>query len=252
MATAMGHRARRSRPRRRSRVLAASLCRSDVARQASVVYRVAVVVVHRMARTPQRRRIASSMRRLRARAVHGDRSLMPIFVDPIVLLKNSPKRHFGEMFALRHYHEKEGWLGFASYALGDELPGSERRRAGRAKVEEIIPKHSLSRFQDQRAAGTDRRLGAGTPDLFLYDTRGRFKFVEVKKTTDSLRSAQFRCIAQIMKTLGCEVDLVYLREARQRYTPRTYLLDLDRCGAVRPSSNKALHRTGARVARPRR
>lgn len=54
----------------------------------------------------------------------GDRSVIPAFVDPRALVRNSPTRHFGEMFALRHYHETGGWKGFSSYALGPELPGS--------------------------------------------------------------------------------------------------------------------------------
>jgi hypothetical protein len=183
----------------------------------------------------------------------GDRSLTPTFVDPIVFLKNSPRRHFGEMFVLRHYSDTEGWKGFSSYALGDELSGSERRRAGRAKVEEIVPRRSLRRFRALRATGRDGRFGAGTPDLFLYDASGRFKFVEVKRTTDSLRPTQLRCIAQVMKALRCDVDIVYLREARQTYTPRTYVLDLDRCeGLPQSSSNKPLQRSGARGARPGR
>jgi len=181
--------------------------------------------------------------------IHGDRSLMPAFVDPTVLVKNSPRRHFGEMFALRHYHETEGWKGFSSYALGQELRGSERRRAGRATVEEIIPRRSLRRLWALRATAADRRFGGGTPDLFLYDEDGRFKFVEVKKAIDRLRPSQLRCIAQIVRALHCEVDIVYLREAHQTYTPKTYVLDLEHCRGWRQSSNKPLQRTGALVAR---
>lgn len=181
----------------------------------------------------------------------GDRSLMPDFVDPMVLVKNAPRRHFGEMFVLRYYHETEGWKGFSSYALGDEFPASARRRAGREKAEEIIPGRSLSRLRRLRRTVADRRFGGGTPDLFLYDDTGRFKFVEVKKTNnDPVRPSQLRCIAQIIKALCCEVDIVRLRQADQSCPARTYILDLERCRGWRQSSNYALQRPGVRAARP--
>ncbi|MGH7389139.1 MAG: VRR-NUC domain-containing protein [Candidatus Rokuibacteriota bacterium] len=173
----------------------------------------------------------------------GDRSLIPRFVDRKALVRNSPPRHFGEMFALRHYHETEGWKGFSSYALGPELPGSARRAPGRSKIEEIVPRRALARLRALRATISDRRFGGGTPDLFLYDGVGRYKFVEVKKRADRLRPTQLRCLAQIARALRCEVDIVYLREANQAYTPKTYILDLQRCEGWRQSSNKPFHPT---------
>jgi hypothetical protein len=133
--------------------------------------------------------------------LHGDRSLMPAFVDPRDLVRNAPRRHFGEMFVLRHYNETAGWKGFSSYALGPELPGSQRRKVGRAKIEEIIPRRALSHLRALRATTADKRFGGGTPDLFLYDDAGRYKFAEVKKRADRLRPPQLRCLAQITKAL---------------------------------------------------
>jgi hypothetical protein len=62
---------------------------------------------------------------------HGDRSLMPAFVDPRALLRTSPMRHFGEMFVLRHFNETGGWKGFSSYALGVTVPELARAARGR-------------------------------------------------------------------------------------------------------------------------
>jgi VRR-NUC domain len=173
----------------------------------------------------------------------GDRSLIPFFVDPKALVRNSPARHFGEMFALRHYHQTEGWKGFSAYALGPELPGSLRRQAGRAKIQEIIPARALDRLRALRGTSPDRRFGGGTPDLFLYDELGRYKFAEVKKGTDRLRPPQLRCLAQIASTLRCQVDIVYLRVANRAYTAKTYILDLQRREGWCQSSNKPFHLT---------
>jgi hypothetical protein len=173
----------------------------------------------------------------------GDRSLMPAFVDPSTLVRNSPTRHFGEMFVLRHYNETDGWKGFSSYALGPELPGSLRRGAGRVKIEDIIPRRALSRLRALRGTRRDKLFGGGTPDLFPYDDTGRYKFVEVKKRADRLRPPQLRCLAQIRRALRCEVVVVYLRAANQVYAPKTYRLDLEHCKGWRHSPNNAIERT---------
>src|SRR5262249_37194294 len=138
----------------------------------------------------------------------GDRSLIPFFVDPKALVRNLPARHFGEMFALRHYHQNEGSKGFSAYALGPELPRSMRRQAGRAKVQEIIPARALDRLRAVRCTSSDRRFGGGTPDLFLYDDLGHYKFAEVKRGTDRLRDPQLRCLAQIASALRCQIDII--------------------------------------------
>ena len=182
----------------------------------------------------------------------GDWSVIPAFVDVPDIIRHQPTYHFGEMLVLRHYHDTGGWQGFASYALGPQYPGSERRRAGRAKVDELIPRDRLARLRRLRCSASERRFGVGEPDLFLFDDHGRFKFVEVKKATDRLRPSQLRCMAQIIRVLCCEVDIVYVREAHQHYSPKTYILDLRRYAGWAQSPNNTLHRPGARVARPGR
>jgi hypothetical protein len=53
-------------------------------------------------------------------------------------------------------------------------------------------------------------------------------FVEVKKERDEISPMQLRCLALIWDVLGCPIKIVYLREEKQRYMPKTYLLDLDK------------------------
>jgi hypothetical protein len=156
----------------------------------------------------------------------GDRSLIPSFVEVGPKFANMPKFHFGEMLVLRHYHETAGWKGFAAYALGPQYPKSRRRISGRRKVEDIVPRTLLQRLRTLRSSPAELRFGGGEPDLFLYSEDGQYKFVEVKKQRDRLSQAQLRCIAQIMRVLSCDVDIVYLRERRQPYKPKVYCFDL--------------------------
>ncbi len=158
---------------------------------------------------------------------NGDKSIIPNFVKVFPNIANQPERHFAEMLTLRHYHEQQGWKGFTSYALGEQYPHSARRIEGRAKVEELVPKHRLLRLRKLRGSDHDRRFGGGEPDLFLYKGDGSFKFVEVKKGRDQLREPQIRCIAQILGVLRCEVDILYVREELQQYTPKRYRFDLE-------------------------
>jgi VRR-NUC domain len=153
----------------------------------------------------------------------GDKSLAPSFLDVAPAVFNQPQYHFGEVFTLRSYHERDGWLGFILYALGGQYPRSASRLEGRRKAEQIIPADALRRFRDARMS--DSR-GGGEPDLFLYKPDGSFMFVEVKKAGDRISPSQLRCIAQIVGILGCPVDIVYLRRENQNYDPKTYQLDL--------------------------
>lgn len=156
----------------------------------------------------------------------GDRSLIPSFVEVDESFANQRAYRFGEMLALGHYHETAGWLGFSAYALGTQYPQSERRKGGRCKVEEIIPRRRLRKLRSMREPSGYTRYGGGEPDLFLYKSPGAYKFAEVKKQRDRLSETQLRCIAQIMRVLSCEVDIVYLRERLQKYTPKVYCFDL--------------------------
>lgn len=158
--------------------------------------------------------------------IHGDKSLMPPFLDIAPAVFNQPRYHFAEAFTLRSYHERDGWLGFHFYALGKQYPRSASRIAGRRKAEEIIPPAALQRLRDVRAADSSGIRGRGEPDLFLYKDDGSFMFAEVKKGADRLWPAQLRCISQILAILQCPVDIVHLTRENQRYVPKTYQLDL--------------------------
>jgi hypothetical protein len=156
----------------------------------------------------------------------GDKSIAPPFFAIPPIIRNQPRYHFAETLVVRHFYDTEGWEGFTSYALGPQYPRSQRRKAGRRKVEEVIPSHRLCRLRELRSDPVTARTGGGEPDVFLCHPDGRFKFAEVKKGRDRLRVPQLTCIAQILDVLGCEVDIVYVREENQLYSPKTYRFDL--------------------------
>jgi len=156
------------------------------------------------------------------------RSLLPDYLNEqeVSLILNQPEYHFGEIHVLKHYHD-EGWLGCSSYALGNNYPASEARKAGQEKVRRVISKEKRKRFVEISSKTRDVEYGTGEPDLFLYKPDGEYMFVEVKKQTDRIRPAQFTCIAQILATLDCKVDIVYLCEEGHSHTPKTYCFNLN-------------------------
>lgn len=156
----------------------------------------------------------------------GDKSLILDFLERHAVLQNQQAYHFGEYFALRYYHELDGWLGFNFYALGSQYPNSKKCEAGRRKVEEIIPAKKLSRFRSLRTEDV-LKAGAGEPDLFLYKNSGEYMFVEVKKQTDRIRPEQLKCMAQLRVVLECPVEIVYLCADGRFHKPKTYILDLE-------------------------
>lgn len=159
---------------------------------------------------------------------NGDKSVIPSFLRIPKAVENQQQYHFGEMFALRYFHENEGWLGYDGYALGTHLPNSEHRREGRRKVEDVVPPDKLERFRQLRNTEHDKRHGAGEPDLFLYSPdEEHYKLAEVKMPGDRLSPAQYRCIAQILASLECEVEIVHLHERGTQRRPKVYCFDLD-------------------------
>ena len=98
----------------------------------------------------------------------GNKSIAPPYFAVPPIVRNQPAYHFAETLALRHYYDTEGWQGFSSYALGAQYPNSERRAAGRRKVEEIIPPKPLALLRAVRSASSKTYRGAGEPDLFLF------------------------------------------------------------------------------------
>jgi len=166
---------------------------------------------------------------------NGDKSLTPDFLQDRSSFLTQPDYSFGEVFALNHYHETEGWHGFLSYALGFQYPHSQARANGRKKVEEIIPIEKLARFRQLRGKSRETDFGTGEPDLFLYKNTGEYKFAEVKKQTDRMRPSQFKCLAQIVAGLECQVEVIYLCEEGHAHAPKIYLLDLENfTGSIKP------------------
>ena len=127
----------------------------------------------------------------------GDRSLLPDFVSVPEAVENQPDYHFGEAYTLRHYHDTAGWKGLWFYTLGRQA-NTDAFRPGNNLVEQMIPRGDLERLRMMRARDPLTRNGGGEPDLFLYDDRGSFMFVEVKKRPDRLRPSQHRSIAQLL------------------------------------------------------
>ena len=157
---------------------------------------------------------------------NGDKSLAPPFMAAADNRRNQPSYHFGEAFVLRHFHEREGWLGFTDYAIGPQYPGSLRRQAGREELARRVPAPALTALRALRSGKAEYRLGSGEPDVFLYHPDGRLMFLEVKKGKDRVDARQTKCLGQIAATIGCPVGIVYLKELGRRRTPRRYELPL--------------------------
>ena len=89
----------------------------------------------------------------------GDKSIAPPYFVMPDIVRNQPAFHFAETLTLRDYYDREGWHGFSSYALGSQYSNSERRAAGRRKVEEIIPPKPLARLRAVRSASSKTYRG---------------------------------------------------------------------------------------------
>lgn len=139
-------------------------------------------------------------------------------------LLNQPTSHFGEYFVLS-YFKKARWSGYAFYAIGDWEPTNSKLSDGRAKIAERFSSDQLSEFRRKRSqAGF--ASGKGEPDLFLYMESGPNLFLEVKKETDRVSTAQLNCLATIKSVLAADIGIVYLVKFGRSYTPKTYELDL--------------------------
>jgi hypothetical protein len=161
----------------------------------------------------------------------GDRSLIPRFHPTHDIVVNQPRYHFGEFLTLDHFHRTEGWLGFRFFALGVIADLKHPRYApGGAMIRRMIPANRLESFLHARSTDPrEYRSAKGEPDLFLYKLNGEVLFLEVKKGQDSpdKERYQLRCLAQIRSILGCRAEIVYVREERQQYAPRTYAVELE-------------------------
>ncbi len=161
----------------------------------------------------------------------GDKSLIPPFHPTHDIVLNQPRYHFGEFLTLDHFHRAEAWLGFRFFALGVTADLNHPRYApGGEMIHRMIPANRLESFRNARSTDPrEYRNAKGEPDLFLYKPTGEVLFLEVKKGQDSPDNEryQLRCLTQIRSILGCRAEIVYVREERQRYSPRTYTIDLE-------------------------
>jgi hypothetical protein len=87
----------------------------------------------------------------------------------------------------------------------------------------LVPSAKLRRLRqaiDANGIGQDQ----GLPDLFLYNQKGAFQFLEVKKESDTISENQLLYLALIKAVLECHVGIVYLVEEGRTYTPKVYAL----------------------------
>ncbi len=107
------------------------------------------------------------------------------------VVRNQSQYHFGEWFVAIKYHEK-GW---------------------KVLVEQyMFPKHKklevLRKLIGEENLNTIQAAGAGktqAPDLFVYNDRGDYFFVEVKKQRDRLTNEQEKHFKRIGKVLNTKI-----------------------------------------------
>lgn len=161
----------------------------------------------------------------------GDKFLVPAFHEIHDIVKNQPSYHFGEFFAMNHFHQTQGWKGYRFYALCVTADLNHPRYApGGRKLRDLIPTDRIEHFRQARAEDArESKFAKGEPDLFLYrdDTR-EVMFLETKMKADKpdKEHYQLRCLAQIRATLGCKAEIVYLREEGRQYAPKTHRIEL--------------------------
>jgi hypothetical protein len=97
----------------------------------------------------------------------GDKSLLPNFVERRRSHGTQQEYHFPEAFALRHFHDTDGWKGFDDYVLMTETEPT-KHLAGRRMLERVVPTVALRKLRLARSKSIDGQRGAGEPDLFLY------------------------------------------------------------------------------------
>jgi len=162
----------------------------------------------------------------------GDKSLIPNFIEMHGDYFNQHSYHFGEIFVITTFNRLYGWKGFRFYALGTWEPNNHKYEKSREMITKLFPTEKLVKFRDARRE-QDKVSGTGEPDVMLYNDQGGTLFLEVKKGSDRISDAQLTCLAQIRSILDTEVGIIYLKEARQKYNPKRYELDLAKhCGKL--------------------
>jgi VRR-NUC domain len=112
--------------------------------------------------------------------------------------------HFGEWFAVRHFR-KQGYE-----VLPPKYLHPTRERSVRKATTEL-GEPAVAFLMQKRKFGTELRKSP-RPDLLVFNLNPKiFFFVEVKRDTDRLSSAQRQFFPMIEKMLGCEVQIANVK-----------------------------------------
>lgn len=112
--------------------------------------------------------------------------------------------HYGEWFMIRHFREQ-------GYEVLPPKYLHPTRPEARQKAIEILGQAGVAYLMKKRRFGTGLRKSP-RPDLLVFKSNPKtFFFVEVKRDTDKLSSAQKQFFPMIEEKLGCEVRIAYLK-----------------------------------------
>jgi hypothetical protein len=113
--------------------------------------------------------------------------------------------HFGEWFMARHFL-RQGYC-----VLPEKYLSPTRERALR-KATEVLGVAGVAFLNRERRFGGSKLRWSPHPDLLVFKSNpNMFFFVEVKRDTDKLSSAQKQFFPMIEKHLNCEVRIVNLK-----------------------------------------
>ena len=118
---------------------------------------------------------------------------------------NQPKHHFCEWFAAIEFFKAEG-----AHSLHEKYTGAYRvtHQSKYARLQSIMGKDTV----DELDAILRRLGGVSCPDLFLFmPDYSRLWFAEVKGPGDALRPGQEESHQAIMRDLGLDVELVWVK-----------------------------------------
>jgi Holliday junction resolvase-like predicted endonuclease len=117
--------------------------------------------------------------------------------------------HFGEWFAVRHFR-RQGY-----YVLPEKYL-SPTRPIARQRAIEILGEAGVAFLLRERRFDSKLRESP-RPDLLVFKSNPKtFFFVEVKRDTDKLSSAQTKFFPMIEKHLNCEVRIVNLKARKSQ------------------------------------
>lgn len=143
--------------------------------------------------------------------------------------KNQPNYHYGEMLTL-YRHKKKGWKGFYYqhyWILWEVWKEDSPQFEGAKFMKDFFGKRleSLWEFAEKYKKRKGRDLAQ--PDLFLYNSKGEAKFVEVKFTrADKLSQEQGDGLVAIRHFLKTPVEVYRFAPFGERIAPEPIVCGL--------------------------